>query len=110
MIFRPPVFFGAFHLTVALTPGSDEAAARAVGTPTATGSVSRTTLAAVVIDYAGTARLEAYTVRHGSDRHPVDAILVGLTETGERVWGNSKEPALLDALERKELLGTPIPF
>lgn len=56
-------------------------------------------------DYAGTATLETYTVRHGSDGLPVDAILVGLTAAGERVWGNSKDPAVLDALEREELLG-----
>ncbi|MGQ0466489.1 MAG: acetyl-CoA acetyltransferase [Sporichthyaceae bacterium] len=61
-------------------------------------------------DYAGPATLETYTVRHGADGLPVDAILVGFTAAGERVWGNTKDPVLLDALEREDLLGTSVEF
>jgi acetyl-CoA C-acetyltransferase len=64
----------------------------------------------VLTDHSGPARLEAYTVRHGADGLPVDAILSALTVDGARVWGNAKDPDLLDRLESEELLGTPIQF
>ena len=41
-------------------------------------------------------------------RVAVDAILSGLTDDGARVWGNAKDPDVLDRLEREELLGTTI--
>lgn len=62
----------------------------------------------VLTDHVGTARLETYTVRHGGNGEPYDGILVGLTDDGARVWGNAKDPDVLDRLEREELLGTVI--
>ncbi len=62
------------------------------------------------IDFVGTAALETYTVRHGTDGRAVNGILVGLTDAGARVWGSSKDSDVLDALEREELLGTQIRF
>ncbi|MGQ0847126.1 MAG: acetyl-CoA acetyltransferase [Sporichthyaceae bacterium] len=61
-------------------------------------------------DFAGDASLETYVVRHGADGQPLDAILAGIAADGARVWTNSTDDALLDRLERDELLGERLRF
>ncbi len=59
-------------------------------------------------DFAGSARLETYVVRHGDDGQPESSVLAAITDAGERVWASSKDADALDRLEREELLGTAI--
>lgn len=47
--------------------------------------------------FDGSATIEAYTVDVQA-KGPVKASFTGLTDRGERVWGLSEDPALLDAL------------
>lgn len=50
-----------------------------------------------IAEFAGEAEIESYTV-DVSPTGPVKASMTALTTAGERVWGRSEDPSLLDAL------------
>jgi len=59
-------------------------------------------------DAAGPATIEAYTVMHGRDGTPEQAIATALLDDGRRAWGLSTEPGVMDALLEGEWVGTRV--
>ncbi len=60
---------------------------------------------AVGDDAAGPATIEAYTVMHGRDGAPEQAIATCLLDDGRRAWGLSSDPDLMGALLAGEWVG-----
>ncbi len=58
-------------------------------------------------DFAGTATVDGYTVRHDRDGRPADALVAALSPGGARVWGGTDDRATLDALLADDLVGRP---
>jgi acetyl-CoA C-acetyltransferase len=59
------------------------------------------------VDAAGPVTIEAYTVMHGRDGTPEQAIATGLLADGRRAWGLSADPATMAALGEGEWVGRP---
>jgi acetyl-CoA C-acetyltransferase len=58
------------------------------------------------VEAAGRATIEAYTVMHGRDGTPEQAIAACLLDDGRRAWGISDDPAARTALLEGEWVGT----
>ena len=61
-------------------------------------------------DFAGTAIVDGYTVRHDRHGRPTEALVAALTADGpdgSRVWGGTDDRATLDALLAADLVGQP---
>lgn len=61
---------------------------------------------AVGTEAAGDATIEAYTVMHGRDGQPSQAIAACLLPDGRRAWATSEEPGLCNAMAAGEWVGT----
>jgi acetyl-CoA C-acetyltransferase len=59
-------------------------------------------------DAAGAATIEAYTVMHGRDGVPEQAIATVLLDDGRRAWGLSSDPGVMAALCEGEWVGTRV--
>ena len=59
-------------------------------------------------DAAGPATIEAFTVMHGRDGHPEQAITTCLLADGRRAWGLSGDTDVMAALGDGEWVGTPV--
>jgi len=59
-------------------------------------------------DAAGPATIEAFTVMHGRDGHPEQAITTCLLADGRRAWGLSGDAEVMAALGDGEWVGTPV--
>jgi acetyl-CoA C-acetyltransferase len=62
---------------------------------------------AAAADAAGPVTIEAYTVMHGRDGTPEQAIATALLADGRRGWGLSSDPAVMAALGAGEWVGRP---
>ena len=56
-------------------------------------------------DAAGPATIEAFTVMHGRDGSPEQAIATCLRDDGRRAWGLSTEPGVMEPLTEGEWVG-----
>ncbi len=64
---------------------------------------------AEVEDAAGAATVESFTVMHGRDGHPEQAITTCLLDDGRRAWGLSGDPDTMAALvDSEEWVGAPV--
>lgn len=58
--------------------------------------------------HSGTARVAAYTVHHGPDGTPTEALLVCDIDPGTRCYAKASDPDLLTELESDEWIGRPV--
>lgn len=62
----------------------------------------------IVDSYEGTATVAAYTVHHGPDGTPTDAVAVCDLPGGQRAYARSTDPDTLSRMEREEWVGRPV--
>lgn len=60
----------------------------------------------VAESWEGPVTIESYTVMHGADG-PTSGLAACLLDDGRRTWGNTRDAAVLDAMQRQEFCGMP---